>query len=113
MFLPSFLDISVNMASGESSCKRSRIRTSLAVQFSSQAEKTAFNRRLESVKSLLTANGSRSIDNYSMLISMFDLVEQSFPPRPPNSGPPPLSSGSTSFNSNHGEFLYYFVHYNN
>ena len=88
------------MVSNPSGSKRSRVRTSIALEFGTPAEKSAFSRRLESVRDLLTPQGSRSIDNYSLMTAMIDYVEQSFP-RPVNDVLEE-SSSTSSFNKDNG-----------
>lgn len=63
--------------------KRKRVRYTLDIHFSVEAEKDAFIRRLSSVRTLLSSVESQaSIDNFGLLSAMFDIVEGAIPPAP-------------------------------
>ena len=59
------------------------MRYTLDVHFGVEAEKDAFIRRLNSVRTLLSGDESMaSIDNFGLLSAMFDIVEGVVPPPP-------------------------------
>lgn len=58
-----------------------RVRYTLDIHFSVEAEKDAFKRRLSSVRALLSGGESvASIDNYGLMSAMFDIVEGTVSP---------------------------------
>ncbi len=58
------------------SARRKRVRYTLDIHFSVEAEKDAFVKRLNSVREILSeGEGLASIDNLGLMSSMFDLVE--------------------------------------
>lgn len=60
---------------------RKRVRYTLDIHFSGNAEKEAFVRRLKSVRALLSGSESvGSIDNFGLMSAMFDIVEGVVPP---------------------------------
>jgi len=99
-----------------------RVRLSLGVEFDNEATKVAFSSRLESVRSLLTPAGRRSVDNHGLLSALLDFVEGSAPPslsgdsrslvshllgsaRVTPAIPPPSRSVVQSFNCNAGKSI--------
>lgn len=56
---------------------RQRTRMSFCIDFGSEMEKSAFTKRLESVRSLLSTPGLRKLDNCQLLTSLFDIAEGS------------------------------------
>ena len=73
-------------------------RYTFDVHFASEEEKEAFTTRLKSVRQLLTPEGSRSIDNYSLFNALFAAVEGASQPTS-DSGP-----STRSFMRNNGMF---------
>ena len=71
------------------------------VDFGSQVEKTALTRRAESVRSALSPQGTKSMDNYSMMDAMLDIVEWSLPP--PSTSGLDDSSACLPYNKDHGK----------
>lgn len=65
------------------SARKKRVRYTLDVHFSVEAEKDAFVRRLGAVRKLLSGDESMlSIDNYGLMSAMFDIVEGIVSPDP-------------------------------
>ena len=59
------------------------MRYTMDIHFGVEAEKDAFVRRLSSVRTLLSGDGSMaSIDNFGLMSAMFDIVEGVVPPSP-------------------------------
>ena len=72
--------------------RKKRVRFTMDITFSSVAEKDAFCGRLSSVRDLLTPTGSQTLNNYELLLALFDLAgKQSQSIEPPQQCP---SSGS-------------------
>ncbi|XP_019856532.1 PREDICTED: uncharacterized protein LOC109585045 [Amphimedon queenslandica] len=63
-----------NSETGASGRSGTRIRMTFNIEFQSVAEKGAFSRRLEDVRSLLSKN---KLDNFGLMTAMFDVVEDS------------------------------------
>ena len=55
--------------------RKKRVRFSMDVNLTSEAEKKAFCERLSSVRDHLTPGGSPAISNYELLLSKFNLVD--------------------------------------
>ena len=53
---------------------RKRVRLSMDVKFTSEAEKDAFCEKLSDIREQLTPRGTRAISNYELLLSLFNLV---------------------------------------
>ena len=64
------------MATGQKRSRPARIRHRIETDCKTEAEKEALSRRLDSIRQLLTPEGSRSIDNSTLLNAMFDIVER-------------------------------------
>ena len=54
--------------------RKKRVRFTMDINFSSVAEKDAFCGRLSSVRDLLTPTGSQTLNNYELLLALFDLA---------------------------------------
>ena len=86
-------------SSAEKSTGRQRVRHSLVVYFDSPAGKSAFQGRLEQVRSLLSQPGQPDLDNYGLMTAMFDLIERYTPFLPGDEQEAPVQS----FNRNSGK----------
>jgi len=74
---------------------RKRVRLSIGIHFISQEQKKSFSNRMSEVKKLLTPPGSRPIDNYSLFVTLFDLVSEHESPSTSTPSPhttPPLTT---------------------
>ena len=54
--------------------RRKRVRFIMDVNFTSEAEKEAFCGRLSVVRDQLTPSGSQTLNNYELLLALFDLA---------------------------------------
>ena len=59
--------------------RRKRVRFTLDVNFTSEAEKEAFCGRLSVVRDQLTPSGSQTFNNYELLLALFDLAGKHSP----------------------------------
>ena len=82
--------------------RRGRVSLSLSVDFDSYASKSAFAVRLEYLRTLLTPEDHRSLDNRGLMSAMFDFVERFVPGSFPVSSRAPAST-TQSFNADAGK----------
>ena len=79
------------------SSKKKRVRLSMDVCFTCEAEKDAFCATMGAIRDRLTHRGSRTLNNYEFLTALFELV-----PSNPTSSDATPSRGS--FLRNYGKF---------
>ncbi len=77
--------------------RRKRTRLCIDINFSCEEQKEAFSQRMSAVRKLLTPPGSRDIDNFNLLATLFDMVAQQ---ETSNSAPAPTTK---SFMPNSGK----------
>ena len=85
--------------------RKKRVRFTMDINFSSVAEKDAFCGRLSSVGDLLTPTGSQTLNNYELLLALFDLAGK----QSQSIEPPQQCSSSGSFLKHSGQCC--FVRY--
>lgn len=89
--------------------RRKRVRYDLDIQFSVEAEKDAFVKRLKAVRALISGGeGVRAVDNFGLMSAMFDIVEATIPQQGTSSTGDRRESSSSqiqSFMRNSGKCL--------
>lgn len=59
--------------------RKKRVRFTMDVNFTSEAEKDAFCGRLSAVRDKLTPSGSQALNYYELLLALFDLAGKHTP----------------------------------
>ena len=81
--------------------KRKRVRFTLDVNFTTEAEKDAFGAQLSAVRDRLTPRGSPMLNNHDLLLALFDLASNK-----PSSSESQQYPSSGSFLRNAGQFQF-------
>ena len=86
---------------------RKHVRYTMDVHIGSADEKQAFLGRLQTIRQRMTPAGSPPLDNYSLLCTMFDIVEGTAPASHSDSSVVPTTS---SFLGNSGKYNIYLMY---
>ena len=84
--------------------RKKRVRFTIDINFAREADKEAFSERLKAVRDLLTPRGSQTLNNYELLLALFDQVGRDHSSAQSSHQPDKFPS-SGSFLRNSGQFV--------